>query len=350
MPKGNQYSKHHQNLTISKIAVLCSGALVFIMGMTISSSLIAQKPNYKFKSINQPDGLMSSTVQTIFEDSFGFIWLGTQHGVQRFDGKTYKDFEHSGSDTTGLLHNSINGFCEDADQNIWIATSGGLNIYYRETDKILRYKWHDKSFTEYGETIISRITRDNSDPNIIWMTARGIGLIKLNTRNDSTAIYSSGTENDKLFSWILTNPVKKNELLLGGASLFSFDKISGQFKVILELEQNSEIPNDLINDAVVDPKNNGMIWLATGDFWGRGDLGGLIRYDLITGSKKVFSPETRKDDLPDRHLLCLCFYDHNNLWIGTRINGALLYKRDEDRFYNFQKNEYDEGSLSQKMP
>jgi len=319
--------------------------LTFLTGMTLSPSLFAQKPNFKFKSIEQPDGLISSTVQTIFEDSFGFIWLGTQHGVQRYDGKTYRNFEHDRNDSTGLSHNAINGFCEDAQQNIWIATPGGLNTYDRATDQILKYNWHNKLIIESGITGILRIIRDDSDPDILWLTARGIGIVKLNIRTDSAAIYSSGTENDRLFSWILSNPGNKNELLLGGDRLFSFDKISGQFKELLKLEENAEVPDNLINDAVIDPENKNIIWLATGDYWGRGSLGGLIQFDMVTGSKKIFSPETRKDDLPDRHLLCLCFYDNDHLWIGTRINGALLYNREEDRFYNFKNNEFDESSF-----
>ncbi len=73
--------------------------------MMFSSFLIAQKPNYKFKSIGQPDGLINSTVQAIFEDSFGFIWLGTHHGIQRYDGKAYKNYERTDSDSTGLSGN-----------------------------------------------------------------------------------------------------------------------------------------------------------------------------------------------------------------------------------------------------
>jgi len=345
MPIKRQYSKYHQPLIIKQTALVHLGALVLLMGMSISQSLFAQKPNYKFKSVSQPDGLMSSTVQTIFEDSFGFIWLGTQHGVQRYDGKTYKNFENARNDSTSLSHNSINGFYEDTDRNIWIATPNGLNIYNRETDKILRYKWQKRFLTEYGETSISRIIRDDSDPDIIWMTARGIGLVRLNTQNDSTMVYSSQTKNDRLFTWILPVPGKKNELLVGGASLFSFDKISGQFREMFGLEQNSEIPDNLINDAVIDPKNKNIIWLATGDYWGRGSLGGLIQYNLNTGSKIIFSPETRSQDMPDRHLLSLCFNGSDNLWIGTRTKGALLYNTKEDRFYNYQKNEFDEGSF-----
>jgi signal transduction histidine kinase/ligand-binding sensor domain-containing protein len=327
--------KHH-NLKVIIISLL--------IAMTISPSLFAQKPNFNFKSINQSDGLTSSTVPVIFEDSFGFIWLGT-HGVQRYDGKTYKNFEHDENDSTGLSQNAVSGFCEDDNRNLWIATSAGLNKYDRQTDEIRKYAWQTKSMAENGRKSIFSIMTDDSESHIIWLFVRGIGLVKLDTRNDSTSVYSFSDKYDRSFSWILAYPGNVNKLLLGNVNLYSFDKLTGKYETILELPQNAEIPNNLINDAVADPVNKDMIWLATGDLWGRGSLGGLIRYDLHTGSSTLFSPDTRKEDLPDRHLLRLCFSDDNNLWIATRYAGAILYNRKDDRFYVYTHHEFDEDSF-----
>ena len=325
---------------------LKASVIFFLLWMTLSTFLFAQKPNYKFKSINQPDGLINSTIQVIFEDSFGFIWLGTHHGVQRYDGKTYKNYIHNNIDSNGLSKNYINGFCEDSDRNIWIITSAGLNKYDRKTDRISRYKWHTKFMIKYDEPNLLSIFCDDADDKILWLTGVEVGLIKLNIQNDSIAIYSLSDKNEKLSTWILSYPGNKNKLLLGSTKLSSFDKTTGQFDDIFKLEQNAEIPNNLINDAVIDPANQDVIWLATGDYWGRGSLGGLIQYNLNTGSMINFSPDTRKEDMPDRHLLCLYFTDKDHLWIGTRYASALLYNRKEKQFYNFRNNEYDKGSFS----
>ena len=81
--------------------------LFLVIGTTCYQSVMAQKPGYKFKAISQPDGLINSTIQTIFEDSYGFIWLGTHHGIQRYDGKTYKNYFHTDLDSTGLSKNFL---------------------------------------------------------------------------------------------------------------------------------------------------------------------------------------------------------------------------------------------------
>jgi len=317
-----------------------------MIGILFPAFLIAQKPNYNFKTINQHDGLINSTVQTIFEDSFGFIWLGTHHGVQRYDGKTYKNYEHSRNDSTSLSQNYINGFCEDANRNIWITTSEGLNKYDRKTDKIKRYKWNNSLITEDGELNLNQVIRDNSDTDILWLTAPGIGLIKLDIQNDSAIIYPSNPSNDNISSWILDYPGQNNKFLVGNSSLFSFDKVSGQFDEILKLEENKEVPDNRINDAIIDPVNKDIIWLATGDYWGRGSLGGLIRYNLNTREKIIFTPQNRPGEFPDLHLLCIYADGNDKLWIGTRTKGVLLYSKKKDEFYNYRKNEFDRGSFA----
>ena len=317
----------------------------FLMALFISASLMAQKPKFNFKTIDQAEGLSNSTVQTFFEDSFGFIWIGTQHGVQRYDGKTFVNYEHLSGDTIGLTSNDIYSFCEDIDKNIWISTGEGLNKYIREKDLVLRYHLANEGIFKYGSPSILRIVNDNSDKDILWMTVANVGLVSLNVKNDSLKIYALQSIKNFTPSWILNYPGDDNKFLLGNSELLVFDKTSGGFEQLLKLEQNTEVPNNLINDARIDPSDKDIIWLATGDFWGRGNLGDLIRYNLKTREKILFSPETR-NDFPDRNLMVLCFSDSNNLWIGTRSIGALLYKIDEDRFYNFKNNPYDEASMA----
>lgn len=317
------------------------------LAILIVPLLFAQKPNYKFKTIDQPEGLINSTVQVIFEDSFGFIWLGTHQGVQRYDGINFKNYEYSELDSTGLSSNFINGFCEDADKDIWIVTSAGLNKYVRSTDKVIRYNWNNDQLNKSKNKLLSNVFPDQSDQNTLWITSPENGLIKLNTANDSIRIYSLGDISYLPSSHSLTLPFpgEKSKLLLGTSKLLSFDKITGRFEVLLSLDENSEIPNNLINSAVIDPANNDIIWLATGDFWGRGSLGGLIRYNLKTGAKKLFSPETRPTEILSNHLLSLCFSDNDKLWIGMRNDGTLIYDKKEDEFYNFTKSEFDKESL-----
>lgn len=327
--------KHHKyNLGYSVLLVLF-----------LSASLMAQKPKITFNSINQTVGLCNGTVQTLFEDSFGFIWIGTHHGVQRYDGKSFVNYEHMSGDTAGLSSNYINSFCEDEDKNIWISTGNGLNKYVREKDLILRYRLSSEEVIKNGYRSIFRIINDQSDKNILWMTVANVGLVSLNIKTDSLTIFPIPSYHEVFPLWILNHPEDENKLLLGSPELLSFDKTNGAFTSLLKLEQNAKIPNNWINDAKIDPVDREIIWLATGDFWGRGNLGGLIRFNMKTKEKKLYSPRNR-NDFPDNNILTLGFSDHENLWVGTRNNGVLLFNTNgENKFYNYQRNAYDEGSF-----
>jgi len=317
--------------------------LIYIL---ISSGLLAQKPNFKFKSIKASDGLINSTVQAIFEDSYGFIWFGTHHGLQRYDGKTFTNFVSKENDSTGLSHNYINDFCEDSLGNIWIATSIGLNRYIRKKDEIQRYKWKGQFAGKFDDLSMSKVLMDETDKSILWISSLPGGLIKVNLLTDSVTVYPIPDQNNGWVQGLIHHPSQKGKILVGATNAYVFDVASGQFDELFALQQKNDLWNHRINDFVLDPSDNNVLWCATGDIWGRGSNGGLLRYNLKTGESKLFSQKNRPGEVPDVHILQVCFHESNKLWVGTRNYGVLLYDLDQDRFFNYQYNEYDEGSFT----
>ena len=317
----------------------------FLSGVLISASLVAQKPNYKFKSIKASDGLINSTVQAIFEDSYGFIWLGTHHGLQRYDGKSFTNFTRETSDSTGLSHNYINDFCEDQEGDIWISTGIGLNRYSREQDKIFQYKWKGEDVQQFNDMGALKVIHDEDEPGTIWITYSESRLIKLNTKTDEALTYQLPGKKNPLVLKSSKSPLFPDHLLVGTTELYLFNKNNGQFKLIFSLDQSNDVFDNRFNDLVFDPTNKNIIWCATGDIWGRGTLGGLLRFNLETEESKLFTWQNRPGEIPDRHILTICFAGPEKLWVGTRNYGALLYDMKQDHFFNYKYNEYDEGSL-----
>ena len=86
------------------------GKLILLFLLMVTLNNYAQKPNYKFKSIKQSDGLINGTIMAMFEDSFGFIWIGTQQGIQRYNGKSFRNYQTSNGDSSGLSSNYIFSF------------------------------------------------------------------------------------------------------------------------------------------------------------------------------------------------------------------------------------------------
>src|SRR5215471_12461960 len=113
-------------------------ALIF--ATTISNTLAldpAEQPaNYIVAHWGTEDGLPHNQVRCIFQTRDGYLWIGTQQGLARFDGLTFTIFNQR--NTPALPHNLITCFAETADGSLWIGTSGGLARY------------QNGQFTEYG--------------------------------------------------------------------------------------------------------------------------------------------------------------------------------------------------------
>jgi two-component system sensor histidine kinase ChiS len=87
--------------------------------------LHAQQRDIKFEHLSLQHGLSQSTIRCIFQDSRGFIWIGTQDGLNRYDGYHFKVNTHNLNDSTSVSSSIIYLICEDQKGNLWIGTDGG---------------------------------------------------------------------------------------------------------------------------------------------------------------------------------------------------------------------------------
>lgn len=100
------------------------------------ATTIAQK-NYKFENITVDNGLSQSSINSMVQDKFGFLWIGTQDGLNRYDGNNFKVYRHKDSDSTSLPNNHICRIYIDNENNLWVTSIGYLSKYdpFSETFK-----------------------------------------------------------------------------------------------------------------------------------------------------------------------------------------------------------------------
>ncbi len=104
--------------------------------------IYAQQKNFAFEHFTEANGL-SAPVTDIAQDKFGFLWLGTTDGLNRFDGKNFAVYRNVPGDTTSLSNNIINHLAVDNTGKIWVATNGGLCYYDFSDDAFHRIKIND---------------------------------------------------------------------------------------------------------------------------------------------------------------------------------------------------------------
>ena len=164
-----------------------------------------------FQNISMKDGLSSNAITCIFQDSKGYIWIGTEDGLNQYDGNGVKVYNYENSTEDGLSSTYITSIAEDEQGYIWVGTYGGLNIIDGETENIVCYGDKNNLSSPY----ITDIYKDSN--NTMWVgTASGLN------RYDS--------ESDKFVKYYWN-------------------------------DRDNEIANNYITDISED--ENGFLWIAT---------------------------------------------------------------------------------------
>lgn len=260
---------------------------------TFRSELSSQQIRFERISIEQ--GLSQSSIYSIYQDSQGFIWFGTEDGLNKFDGYEFKIYRHDPDDPGSLSDNSVFSIFEDKNEVLWVGTYGrGLNRFDRKTEKFVNYR---------------------HDPDVPTSVAHdSINVIE----NDAEGNLWIGTWN----------------------GLDRFDAVSEEF---IHYTHDPDNLNSLGSNTIVDLHldNRGILWVAT---YG----GGLSRYDPSSDSfyryrHDIINPHRISSDL----VTSICEDADGNLWIGTADEGLNKFVFENEEFYTFKSDSKSEYSLSQ---
>src|SRR6185295_7919324 len=148
--------------------------LTLVLLVAHSFPAFTQRQNLKFQHLNPALGLSESNVTCILQDSRGFMWFGTQDGLNKYDGYNFTVYRNDLRNSSSISSSIITEIMEDAEGNLWIATGGGLNKFQRETEKFVRYV-HDKNndHTISGDNVTS-LLQDRQGS--IWIGTDGQGI------------------------------------------------------------------------------------------------------------------------------------------------------------------------------
>src|SRR5690554_3066420 len=143
------------------------------------------KLHFDYFSIAQ--GISQSNITCLLQDSRGFLWIGTQAGLNRYDGKSFEIFKHDPEDEESISDNMIYDISEDLEGNIWIATENGLNMFNRLHNNFTSYYpyQNNQSFT-INDNVIYAVHADFE--NNIWIITPSY-INKINNENGKVKKY-----------------------------------------------------------------------------------------------------------------------------------------------------------------
>ena len=148
---------------------------------TLLFQLAFAQSDLRFKRLSIVQGLSQSTVETVLQDRYGFMWIGTEDGLNRYDGYQFKIYKHDPGDSTSISNNNVWCLFEDHDGYLWIGTfSGGLNRYDPKTDTFTRYLYDPEDQFGLSSNKIRSISEDHQ--GYLWIGTRNGGLNSFNLR------------------------------------------------------------------------------------------------------------------------------------------------------------------------
>ena len=273
---------------------------VFIVFIFLSGNLYSQ--SLSLQNYTADDGLPQNTVFSIVQDSVGFIWVGTEAGVARFDGNNFKIFGLE----DGLVGTGVRTLFLDKEKNIWMGTTSGVSKY--ANDKFVNYTKNDGLADNY----IYSITQDTS--GAIWFATRAKGITKLQDSVFTNYNIRNGLPSNKTRS-ILTDTEGNLWIATWGRGIVKYN--GHKFK---SFTTNSGLVNNYAISLYQDSKQN--IWIGTKRGISKFKDGKFTNFTSING-------------LPRAEVRTIVEDIYGNIWFG--LYGAGIAKFDGQKFKMYGK-------------
>jgi len=359
-------------------------AYLFLI-LTFNSYLVSAQYNDKinFEHISIEEGLGSVSVTDILQDHQGFMWFGGTSGLNKYDGYTISNYIFDSKNLNSISDDVITTLFEDSDGVLWVGTEkGGLNKYSRKTDSFISYLNLPSDSTSISHNHILKIYEDSK--GTFWVGTQGGGLNKMDREKGTFAHYISNSNNKNSlpnnsiyailedsseqlwvgslkglslfnrnteeFSTYINNPKKKDAI---GVYAICESKQGvlwvGTYRGLYKFNKEDKTFTSYLYDDEVESKN--IVYRITEDSYGNLWTGvwgsGLSKFDKLSGTFTTYlhSPQD-KNSLGDGSVLSIYEDRSNILWIATGLGGISIYKPKKASNFIHRKSSINKNSIS----
>ncbi len=370
-----------KKLQFAVVSLWCWLGLICFVPLSSAQSL------FQFEHLTTANGLSSNLITTILQDDRGFLWFGTENGLNRYDGYDFQVYRHQPSDATSLSSNEIHVIYQDKTSALWVGTSDGLNRFDRNTVQFERFQHDPNNSQSLSHNSVKTVIEDQSG-NLLIGTGQGVNRFDPQTKQFSpffganpphpdlpqaevNALMADRAGNlwigtsDGLYQWNpQTNDVvvyehdeqNTDNSLVDNTILSLFEDIHGTIWISIDggltrlnpktgtminnyhFEDGSGI--QLVGDEVtgVLQDENGFHWIATTE--------GLNRYELKTDEYLAFIHDPKfADSLAHSKVKTLYIDSSGILWLGTEGGGVSRLNLKKKPFFHDQHHPENDQSL-----
>jgi PAS domain S-box-containing protein len=252
---------------------------IFLFLFLLISS-ISYSQNFKFKHLTTNDGLSSGNVWSIIKDSKGYMWFGTEDGLNKFDGYNFTVYRHNPLDSTSVSDNIIQSIIE-YNNEIWVGTRNGLNRYNYKTNKFKRYFSNPNDSASLSSNIITNMLIDKKGK--LWIAT-----------NSGFNLYNPATDKMKQFRFTGRNSTQSSA--------------------------------QMVRSLACDSKNT--LWLSSYD--------GIYQFDPEKLTfKKEYQSLMKEGGFGSSYFNFIYIDKNDNFWIGEELQGLFYLDRKKNKHYHF---------------
>ncbi|ANH81585.1 hypothetical protein A8C56_11910 [Niabella ginsenosidivorans] len=357
---------------MKKIYLYRSGFLriVFLLILLAIIPKVRLTAQLKFKHITIDEGLSQNSVLCMVQDREGYIWIGTEDGLNRYDGYEFRYYKHDARTPKTVSNSIINAIAEDKHGNLWIGTADGLNRLDKKSGTFTRIKITSEQALLQNRDFINSLFLDTADN--LWIgTIEGLKCYSLKSGQLTTFSLqpgNTGINTDNRPQAIFKD--SEGQLWVGTTSgLFLYNPANGrplklppslerlQKDYIRVIKQDSEkriwFGSETRGVFVYDPADQSCVNFTRGRFSANGISGNTIRDIFFKSEKEVWlgTPEglgilnattgkysiqayNSADEQGISHNSIRNFLKDNagNIWLGTYAGGINVYYPDNLKF------------------
>ena len=313
-----------------RLADLFRSAFLIFFLFSAFSSHSKEKPDIRFDHYTIREGLSQSTVNCILQDEKGLIWIGTQDGLNRFNGYGFDVFQKDPQDSNSISNNFVHSLCKGPDGGVVVGTEYGIDHYDPEKDA-----FSNIPFPGGMDPIVHSLEKD--DRGRIWIGTAEEGLWYF-SKDSAEAIKAASSLSSSSVQVLLS--VSEDSLWVGteGKGLFRFDPSEGEVH---------GTPLRRMTVHSIGSHEDPGLWVGTDQ--GAYQLG--TRGERIELLKSIEAGEG-KGKLPHPVVRAVHRDRKDRLWFGTAGGGISRLYRNEGgsiRFHHYQHQDYIPSSLANDL-
>ena len=313
--------------------------LSFCLGMNAASNVI---PDMKFRRLDTRDGLSNSTINFLYQDSRGFVWIGTSYGLNRYDGYRFRTFYNDPNDTTTLRNNYVDRIWEDHLGRLWLKQGMNFSIFDPVTERVNRNPTTE--LTKWG--IKGGIDRFYIDARKhVWVKTYDEGVYCYNPKKEKYTLIKYGyAEEEFPKEFWLTSYAEWGEKLVVTSSDGDLMVLDGEHGRVVKkdswMRQNGG-QQSAAYDLYVDKYGNFWVMSTTVFVF---DQKNKKWYNTLNGYLASIGIASLPEGL---QVWDVCMDQRGWIWIVTDHEGLFVVDPESKEVKQFKNNKFDTTSLSE---